>query len=109
RAAQPGNAGVLVGEQNAERLVNAEQRRDPRQGVDVERDGSVRAGAPAPAVIGRARGISQDQAALLFRQSPEIGDRQKRPQGGRAEAPSLGGIEAALIETLRSRRWLGKG
>lgn len=53
RPAQPVDAFMLFGEQHAQGLMDAEQRRYPRQHIDIESDGIVFSSPLAPAMIGR--------------------------------------------------------
>ena len=81
--------------------MDPEDGRDAREDINVERERAVLARLLAPIVIGGSRRIAKDQQALLFRQAPEIGNSEERPQTSRAEPPSVGGRKARSIEPLR--------
>ena len=81
--------------------MDPEDGRDAREDINVERERAVLARLLAPIVIGGSRRIAKDQQALLFRQAPEIGNSEERPQTSRAEPPSVGGRKARSIQALR--------
>src|SRR3546814_8112690 len=89
--------------------MDAEHRGNPGEHVDVQGEGAVDTRLPAPVMIGRARGVAERQAALLLCQPPEVCDCQERPQGWRAEAPTVRWIEPGRIEALRSGRLVSHG
>src|SRR5580704_2285325 len=74
RALQPRRRQAFVREQDAERLMNAEDRGNTRERVGVEREGPMLASELAPMMVGRARGIAQDRKSLLLGEAPEIRD-----------------------------------
>ena len=79
---------LLRVEQDAQRLVDPQHRRDPHEDIDVERQVAMLPNRPDPVLIGGpGQGESSHKAALLLSQPPQIGNCQEGPQRGGAEAP----------------------
>ena len=66
RGPQPLDAEPFRWKENSESLMDAEHRRDARENIHVEGEGTVLARLLAPVVICGSRGIPEDEETLLF-------------------------------------------
>jgi hypothetical protein len=100
-ASQPINTAPFVRNEKSQRVVDAQDGRNAREHVYIQREFLMLARLLAPVVIGGPRRIPEDQKALHFGQPPQICYRDKSPQRRAAEPPSVGRREPGALEPLR--------
>lgn len=75
--------------QYAERLMDAENRRDAGQHIKIKDEFPVLARRLDPVLICGARWQTKNELALLFGQPPEVGDGQEGSQAGRTQPTAI--------------------